>query len=111
MAFKDNYTAPPMEGGAEFIGKDEKAELIASSVELPVSGVRFKASTKVGWADQYFLDVELDGEKRTLTMACGSGVTTRDDLCEKLRDYFKTDDTPVPIVLRKEGNAVLIDLV
>jgi len=111
MAFKDTYTPPPMDGGAEFIGKEEKAELVASAVELPITGVRFKASTKQGWSDQYFLDCILDGEPRTLTVAAGSGVTTRDDLCEKLRDYFKTDKTPVPVTLRKEGNALLIDLV
>lgn len=110
MAFKDTYVAPPMTGG-DFISKEEKAELIASSVVLPVEGVRFKASTKEGWADQYFLDVKLDGETRTLTVAAGSGVTTRDDLCEKLKAYFVTDKTPVDIQLRKDGNATLIDLV
>jgi hypothetical protein len=111
MAFKDTYVAPLMDGGAEFIGKEEKAELIASKVVLPITGVRFKASTKQGWSDQYFLDVTLDGEPRTLTVAAGSGVTTRDDLCEKLRDYFKTDKTPVEVTLRKEGTSILIDLV
>lgn len=111
MAFKDTYVAPNIEGGAEFIGKEEKAELVASGVVLPVTGVRFKASTKVGWSDQYFLDVTLDGEARTLTVAAGSGVTSRDDLCEKLKDYFKVDKTPVDVQLRKEGNALLIDLV
>ena len=110
MAFKDNYEAPPMEGGAEFVTTAEKAELVATSEAFNIKGVRFKASTKVGWNDQYFIDIDLDGEPRTLTFAAGSGVTTRDDLCEKLIAYFKVDKTEVPVTLRKEGNAFLIDL-
>jgi hypothetical protein len=109
MAFKDTYV-PPVLGG-DFVAPAEKAELVASGDSFPITGVRFKASTKQDWPDQYYIDIELDGEGRTLTFGKGSGVGTRDDLCEKLMAYFEVDSEPVLVTLRKEGKSFLLDLV
>lgn len=109
MAFGDEYVAPKFEGGAEFVGKEEKAELIASGERFTVTGVRFKPKTQHG--DKYFVDIELDGEPRTLTFGAGGehAVTTRDDLCEALIKYFKSDDaTPETGWLEKAGQAQLL---
>lgn len=109
MGFAENYTPPAFEGGAEFVGKEEKAEMIASKEVFPINGVRFKKATQHG--DKYFVDITLDGEARTLTFGTES-VTTRDFLMESLIKYFKGDDAePVDAYLRKAGQAILVEIV
>jgi len=112
MAFKDTYTPIPFDGDLpEFVGQQEKAELIASGTVFPITGVRIKEATKYG--DKYYVDITLDEEPRTLTFGKGGEkpVTTREDLLNNLIAYFKVDTTPVPVKLVKAGNAQLLELV
>jgi hypothetical protein len=111
VAFKDTYTAPEFSGS--FIKGEEKATLIKQEAEFPITGVRLIPNGSYDKkSDQYVVQLELDGEARSLGFTAGT-VWTRDDLLDKLVEYFdaEADAEAVPAKLTREGQAVLIELV
>lgn len=108
MAFKDTYTAPEFSGS--FIKKEEKDALIKDATVFNITGVRLVVGGSYdGKADQYVVQLELDGEERALGFTAGS-VWTRDDLFDNLISYFKEEEDVVPAFLTREKQAVLVEL-
>lgn len=105
--FFDNYVD---EGGASFIGKDEKAVLVKNKTVLPI--VRAYAFTDTGNypGPAQAVVVDLDGEERRMSFKTGT-VETRDRMIEAMIAYFDEngdDAEPVEVVLERAGNAFLL---
>lgn len=107
MGFFDDYEAPA--GGNDlWIGKDEKADLIADGTVFRITGVERDESPQYG--ERFVADVELNGEARKVSFPSGSGVESRDYLLDKLSKYLETPGAEGPMVrLAKAGRAILIE--
>jgi hypothetical protein len=92
-------------GGGNFIGKEEKAELIESATPLPVNRV-IKGESKFG--PRYVLTVSLDGEDRALSFTAGS-VESRDRMLDALQGYLADNEgETVNVVMVKVGQSVIL---
>lgn len=106
MAFKDEFKDT---GSLNYIGKEEKAELIESAEQFPVSQVFKAASAEYG--PKYNCIVELDGESRCLSFGAGS-VESRDRMLDAMIDYLEENEgDEVPVYLEKNKQSILIRLV
>lgn len=106
MAFKDEYKDT---GGLNFVGKEEKAELIDSAEQFPIRQVFKGNSTEYG--PKYNLIVELDGEERCISFGAGS-VESRDRMLDAMIDYLdENEGEEVPVYLERQKQSILIRLV
>lgn len=92
-------------GGASYIGKEEKATLIADSTPFPVKRVFYQATGKFG--ARYVLITELDGEERALSFGAES-VESRDRMLAALIEYLSDEDAETPSVIMKRVNQSII---
>jgi hypothetical protein len=101
--FFEEYTDA---GGGNWVMKEEKAELIKDKTPLKVQSVGYGESK---FGPRYVVNVELDGEERSLGFNEGS-VQSRDAMLKQLQEYLKRDDAePVTLVLVQRGQAVLLE--
>lgn len=102
MGFFDEFQDT---GGASYVGKDEKAELIKDGTPLAVKRV-YKGPSRFG--ERYVLITELDGEDRALPFGAGS-VESRDFMLDALIEYLEREDAePVEVKLVQKDRSVLV---
>jgi hypothetical protein len=109
MGFADNYN----DEGGDWIKGPERDEIIASSIPLAITGVRYEAAPPGSkYADQFVCTVQLDGEERLIGFGATS-VPSRARLLSALGTYFETDPAAeaTPVVLEQAGQAILVKLV
>jgi len=90
--FFDNFQESA--GGGSFIGKEEKATLIKDATPLTVQAVR-KGESKFGL--RYVVDVDLDGEIRSLSFTADS-VESRDRMLDAMTQYLEDPEAEKPVV-------------
>lgn len=111
MGFADTFVEPK----SNFIGKEEKAELVAQGLELEITSVSQRVSNfkdeKTGLPKQeWVLGVTLDGEDRAISFAVG--VFYRDETITQMESYLAGNPTELPVVkLVKKGRAVSLEVV
>lgn len=96
------FEPPAKPVGGNFIGKEEKAELLADGTALPVIDVVLAAGyNNKGMA--YYVKVDLDGEERTLSFTASDGDPySRDVFFDELISYLRSDDAE-PVSIRMVG--------
>jgi hypothetical protein len=91
--------------GLNFVGKDEKADLIADSVPLTVVKV---FSTESQYGPRYILVVQLDGEERAIGFGKGT-VQSRDSMLAAMEAYLEGESVePIVVKLSQAGRATII---
>ena len=110
MGFLDDVAADLEGGGGDYVGKDEKSELISKSVPFTISALeRGKTRFK---DDAFTLTVQIAGEDRKMefgygTMKDPTEATSRDRTLQKLLDSGELDAGPVgPVILAKANKGV-----
>jgi hypothetical protein len=94
----------------DFVGKEEKDELIENGTPFEITKVRF--SDKGEYGAQFYLSVRfIDGTEKTMTFGADGTVFTRDDLLEQLQGYLKENPGESVIArLKQEGQTKLIEI-
>lgn len=94
----------------DFVDKDRKDALIENAEPFEITKVRY--SDKGEYGAQFYLSVRFtDGSDGTMTFSADSGVVTRNDLLEQLRDFLTANPGESVIArLRQEGQTKLIDI-
>lgn len=91
--------------GLEFVGKEEKAQLIADAIVLPVIRV-FRAESQFG--PQFIVVTSIDGEERAVGFAAEK-VDSRDQMLEAMARYLEREDAVPPnVVLEVHGRSVIL---
>ena len=98
------------DGGASFIGKEEKAALVKNGTTLHI--VRAYAFTDAGEypGPALAIVVDLDGEERTMTFKRDS-VPSRDRMINAMIEYFEAEGEAaeaVAVTLVRAGQAFLL---
>jgi hypothetical protein len=97
--FPESYT------GA-WVGKDEKAELIASGTAFDISAVSYDPTNKYG--PRYVVSFSLDGEERLLGFGAES-VESRDRTLAAMIEFFDNNpDETISAKLEQVGRSVLV---
>jgi hypothetical protein len=85
MGFYDNYTDG---SGGNFIGKEEREELIASGEGFPITKVSEGTSQ---WGAKFYVEISLDEETRVMSFTKES-VESRDRMLAALKEYLESDE-------------------
>jgi hypothetical protein len=109
MGFQPNITA-----GGDFLSEAEKIMLANSGEPFEVTLVTEAVGKDFGSGPKpiYQLSVIFaDGSNRTVTFAKGSGVATRDQFIEQLKEYIDTSKETVVCSLSRSGRSYVLDVV
>lgn len=94
-------------GGGNYIGKEEKEELIKGRIPFPILKVQ-KGKNPFGEGDRYVVTTELEGEQRVLGFNVGAAAS-RDRFLDAVAEYLETEGAePVVVIFERVGKAVLI---
>jgi hypothetical protein len=104
MGFHDSYTDG---GGGNFVGKEEKEELIASGDTFPITQVRTGGTQ---WGEKFFCTIILDDEERVMSFGKGGEhpVESRDRMLSAYTAYLEEGNEPDVFSLTRKGNSLLL---
>lgn len=92
--------------GGSWVGKEEKAELIASGAVLSVTDVIYDPTNKYG--PRYVVKFQLDGEDRSLGFGAES-VESRDRMLAALAEYLdRNEGEHVDLIMEQNGRSVVL---
>ena len=112
MSFWDTHEVKSGKGA--FLKPEEKDALIKSGQPFDVVGIKYEAEGKFG--ARYVLSLEIpdavtgEPESRKIGFVLDSGVDSRDEIVKAMaEDHFGAgEESPIPCILSKGGNAILI---
>jgi len=108
--FFDTYQ--DLGGGGSFLKSEDKTFLIQNGIPFQIVKVIHDPENEYG--PRFICHCLVpdpdtgEDEERKLGMPIGSGVTTRDDMLRKMKEYLDDGGDPVAVKLEKPGKAILL---